>query len=103
MKEGNRGLHNSRDGTLDLRGEGEKHRTRDVFDQARIAGAFARCVGEPWSEFVREVSLVRFGGLAPREQRKAHQRASLQYTAFENYELEQLAVRGVNVSLDIGM
>jgi hypothetical protein len=76
---------------------------RFVYEQAKVADAYAQAVGGSWAEFVQAVSAARLGKAPLSARRKAFARLRPRFTGFENYLLEQLAAKGVYVSKDVVM
>ena len=71
-----------------------------LFNKMKVADAFEAYVGGTWSEFVRDICDARYVTISQQEKQRRYMCACQRMTEFQNYFLERLASKNVDVSAD---
>jgi hypothetical protein len=72
-----------------------------LFRKQEVAAAYERHVGGPWVKLVRDIHYASYGESSEPERQKAHVNACRQMTDLENYFLETLMVKGIDISSEV--
>ena len=72
-----------------------------LFNKTEVAPAFERHIGGKWSALVRDISNLRHAMLSQQQKQQTHLQVCGKMAAFQNYFLERLASKGLDLSSDL--
>lgn len=69
-----------------------------LLDKSKVADAYAKSVNGQWTGFIRNIHGARYAGLPEEKRQQIYESICQQMTDYENYFLEMLRVKGVDLS-----